>query len=130
MPERDRCGLRPFPRPPGAASLVCLSSVKFLMHGAGPWGTVCCVAVSSDETSKATVGPIAGRLVAVGATMSAGRDGGWRRVGARLLAGTVVGACAVGGVGTSAHAATTATFASGVLTVVGDGADKCDRHQP
>jgi hypothetical protein len=40
-----------------------------------------------------------------------------------VLAGTVIGICAVGVASTPASAATVATFATGVLTVVGDGAD-------
>src|SRR5699024_7538268 len=47
-----------------------------------------------------------------------------RRRGSRpLLAGAVIVAGAVAGVGDRASAATVATFASGVLTMVGDGAD-------
>jgi Ca2+-binding RTX toxin-like protein len=40
-----------------------------------------------------------------------------------VLAGTVIGTCAVGVASTPASAATVATFAAGVLTVVGDSAD-------
>ena len=55
--------------------------------------------------------------------MNARRSNDRRRVSRPLLAGTVIVACAVAGVGARASAATVATFASGVLTVVGDGAD-------
>ena len=55
--------------------------------------------------------------------MKARMNGGRRRVERRLLVGVVIGAGAVGGASLPASAATVATFASGVLTVVGDGAD-------
>ena len=55
--------------------------------------------------------------------MNARRNHDRRRAWRPLLAGTVIAAGAVAGVGSRASAATVATFASGVLTVVGDGAD-------
>jgi Ca2+-binding RTX toxin-like protein len=52
--------------------------------------------------------------------MNAGRFNHWRRAAGRLLAGTVIGAGVLAASSAPAHAATTATFSSGVLTVSGD----------
>ena len=55
--------------------------------------------------------------------MNEQQNGDRRRAAYRLLAGATIGTFAVGVANTPASAATVATFASGVLTVVGDDAD-------
>src|SRR5215207_8638478 len=55
--------------------------------------------------------------------MNAGRNNGWRRATRRLLAGSVLAAGLIAGTAGPANAATTSTFSSGVLTVLGDSAD-------
>ena len=52
--------------------------------------------------------------------MNGSSNGGRRRAARRLLVGTVIGAGVVMATSQSASAATTATFANGVLTVTGD----------
>ena len=54
--------------------------------------------------------------------MNGSSNGGRRRAARRLLVGTVIGAGVVMATSQSASAATTATFANGVLTVTGDSA--------
>ena len=52
--------------------------------------------------------------------MTAGRDGGLRRAARRLLAATVLAAGVLAATSVPAHAATTASFGSGTLSVFGD----------
>ncbi len=55
--------------------------------------------------------------------MNAGRNNDWRRAARRLLAGSVLAAGLIAGTAGPANAATTSTFSSGVLSVLGDSAD-------
>jgi Ca2+-binding RTX toxin-like protein len=55
--------------------------------------------------------------------MTAQPHDAWRRAARRLLAGSVLAAGAIGATSVPAHAAATATFSSGVLSVSGDGLD-------